>query len=107
MMKTITLKSYKSKSLSGNISVPGDKSISIRAIIISSISYGESKIFGILESEDVKNTIQSLKELEVEIKKTKNYYSIKGCGGVFQKKKKLSNFWKFWNWVYIINVWSS
>ena len=36
---------------------------------------------------DSKNTIQSLKELEVEIKKTKNYYSIKGCGGVFQKKK--------------------
>lgn len=87
MIKTITLKSYKSKSLSGKISIPGDKSISIRAVIISSISYGKSKIFGILESEDVKNTIKSLKELEVEIKKIKNYYSIKGCGGVFRKKK--------------------
>ena len=65
MMKTITLKSYKSKSLSGNISVPGDKSISIRAIIISSISYGESKP---LASNNDATGRSKNRRIEIEIK---------------------------------------
>ncbi len=88
MLKTNTLKSYKSKSLCGEIAVAGDKSISIRAVIIASISYGNSKIFGLLESEDVKNTIRSLRHLGIDIKKKKNYYLVKGCGDVFFKKRK-------------------
>ena len=63
MKKPFTLKSLKSKSLNGIIYVPSDKSISIRALIISSLCLGNSKIFNLLESEDVLNTVKSLKKI--------------------------------------------
>ena len=72
------------------INVPGDKSISIRAIILNSQSIGESKIFNLLESEDVKNTILTMKKLGVKIIKKKNYHNISGVGlKGFVKKNKL------------------
>ena len=73
MKKLFTLKSSKSKSLKGIIFVPSDKSISIRALIISTLCLGNSKIFNLLESEDVKNTMKSLKKLGVKILKKKNF----------------------------------
>ena len=45
--------SKKSFRLAGYAKVPGDKSISHRALIISSMCIGQSKIKGLLESEDV------------------------------------------------------
>ena len=56
MKKTITLKSSKSKSLNGIITVPSDKSISIRSLIISSTCLGNTRVFKLLESEDVQET---------------------------------------------------
>ena len=73
------------------INVPGDKSISIRAIILNSQSIGESKIFNLLESEDVKNTILTMKKLGVKIIKKKNYHNISGVGlKGFVKKKQIN-----------------
>ena len=43
----------RSKKLSGHISIPGDKSISHRAIIFGSLCVGKTTIKGLLESEDV------------------------------------------------------
>ena len=45
------------------INVDSDKSISIRAFLISSISQGISKISNVLLSDDVFSTIKSLKKL--------------------------------------------
>ena len=66
---TFTLKSLKSKCLTGKLSVPADKSISIRALLVSSICFGNTKISNLLESEDVKNTLNCLKKLGVKILK--------------------------------------
>ena len=85
MKKLFTLKSIKSKSLNGIIYVPSDKSISIRALIISSICLGNSKIFNLLESEDVKHTMKSLEDLGIKILKKKNFYEVYGNGGYFEK----------------------
>ena len=52
-----------------SIFVEGDKSISHRALLISSQAYGISKLKGILEAEDVLNTINALKKLGVKIVK--------------------------------------
>mgnify|MGYP001809382628 CR=1 FL=1 len=41
---TFTLKSSKSKCLTGKLSVPGDKSISIRSVMLASWGIGKSKI---------------------------------------------------------------
>ena len=56
--------SKKSFRLSGHAKVPGDKSISHRALIISSICIGKSKIKGLLESEDVFATMAEISKPE-------------------------------------------
>ena len=53
------------------INVSSDKSISIRCLLLSSIAIGRSKIFNILESEDVINTLRSLKKIGVNFKQRK------------------------------------
>ena len=45
--------------LSGNIRVPGDKSISHRSIMFGSIARGTSHISGFLEGEDSLNTLRA------------------------------------------------
>ena len=85
---TFTLKSLKSKCLVGKLSVPADKSISIRALLISSICFGNTKISNLLESEDVKNTLDSLKKLGIKISKKGNQFEIFGQGGFFHDPEK-------------------
>ena len=60
--------SKKSRSLNGEILVPGDKSISHRALIIGSMAVGKTSINGILESEDIFSTSNALKKLGISIK---------------------------------------
>ena len=74
--------SKKSTSLSGTLKVPGDKSISHRALIITSMCIGTSKIDGLLESEDVFSTMNALKSLGVKIKSNDNSYFVVFCIGV-------------------------
>lgn len=51
--------------LSGTISIPGDKSISHRALLLAAVAVGPSFITGLLESEDVLNTLAALRALGV------------------------------------------
>ena len=51
------------------INVDSDKSMSIRSLLIGSISQGISSVNNILESDDVYSTIKCLKKLGVKIKK--------------------------------------
>ena len=72
------------------IFVDGDKSISHRALLISSLAYGISKLEGLLESEDILNTIAALKKLGVKIYKYKNTYQIYGNGlGSFKTRDNI------------------
>ena len=69
-----------------------DKSISIRAFLIGSISQGVSKISNVLLSEDIFSTIECLKKLNCKIiKEGKNKYKIfgKGLGSYYTKKNTL------------------
>jgi 3-phosphoshikimate 1-carboxyvinyltransferase len=54
--KTQPLRALKAPSLKGTAWVPGDKSISQRALILAGMAEGESRITGLLESEDVLNS---------------------------------------------------
>ena len=76
------------------INVDPDKSISIRAFLIGSISQGVSKISDALLSEDVFSTINCLRKLNCKIiKKSKNEYEVfgKGLGSYYAKKNTLLN----------------
>ena len=83
MKKSFTLKSSKSKPLNGIISVPSDKSISIRSLIISSCCIGNTKVFNLLESDDVICTLKILKKLGIKIEKKADHYEVYGKGGFF------------------------
>lgn len=74
------------------IQVDADKSLSIRSFLIGSISEKISTTKNILESEDVKSTINACKKLGVKIKKIKTgKYKIFGKGlGCFYAKKNTS-----------------
>ena len=73
--------SNKSVNLSGEIKVPGDKSISHRALIIGSTVNGKIKIRNLLESEDVLATANALRQLDVKINKVSdNEWEIYGNG---------------------------
>tara|TARA_B100001029_G_scaffold178913_1_gene186730 strand:- start:930 stop:1277 length:348 start_codon:yes stop_codon:yes gene_type:complete len=62
------------------INVSSDKSLSIRCILLASIAIGQSKIFNILKSDDVFNTLKVVKQIGVNYIKKKNYISIFGVG---------------------------
>jgi 3-phosphoshikimate 1-carboxyvinyltransferase len=67
--------------ISGEIRVPGDKSISHRSLILSSIAEGESKIEGLLEAEDCLSTMGIMRDLGIEIiKEGKGKYTVQGKG---------------------------
>ena len=70
------------KKLTGEIKVPGDKSISHRSIIFGAISQGETKIDNILLSDDTLKTIQCFKDMGIEfdIDEENNRVNIKGKG---------------------------
>jgi len=74
-----------------SINIPGDKSLSIRALILASQCIGLSKVTNLLESEDVLNCLKSLKSLGVKITKSSNTYSIYGNGlSSFKTKSNLT-----------------
>ena len=72
--KTLSSNFYSSKSsdLNGEITIPGDKSISHRCVILSSLAIGESKINGLLNSSDVNCTINAMKSFGASIDMSSN-----------------------------------
>jgi len=73
-------KIQKGNGLKGEITVPGDKSISHRAILIASLADGKSEISGFLEGEDCLATIEVFKEMGVNISKLEGVFIVEGKG---------------------------
>jgi len=75
------------------ISIDGDKSISIRVLLLGSQAYGKTFIENILLSEDIINSIKCLKKLGIKISFNKKNCSIygKGINGFDYKKNIVLN----------------
>lgn len=69
-----------SNTLKGEVSVPGDKSISHRAAILGSISKGITEISNFLQAEDCLHTMSVLKQLGTNISEDNGKYYIHGAG---------------------------
>ena len=87
--------SNRSDPLIGSIIVPGDKSISHRALMIGTLAVGKTLVIGLLESEDVKATIKAMRQLGAEIECTKTHgeklwqvYG-RGVGGIIEPNNVL------------------
>lgn len=63
----LPLLSMPCEALTGTARVPGDKSISHRALMIGALAVGETDIHGLLEGEDVQRTAAALQALGAEI----------------------------------------
>ena len=70
----------KYNSFNKTISIDGDKSISIRALLLGSQAFGKTSIENMLLSEDIINSINCLKKLGVKITLDKKKCSIYGVG---------------------------
>ncbi len=77
-MNSITV--YPATSLKGELTLPGDKSISHRAIIFASLSEGITQIHHLLEGEDVLCTIDCFRALGVPIEKKGEEWIVEGVG---------------------------
>jgi len=70
----------KSRPLKGEMQVPGDKSITHRAIIFGAISEGETRVKGFLSAQDCLRTLAAFQGLGVEIRREKESLNISGVG---------------------------
>ena len=69
-----------SKSLHGTVTLPGDKSISHRSLMIASLAEGESEISGFLDAADPRSTLSCLQQLGVDITRGQNTIRVRGLG---------------------------
>ena len=75
------LEARSSGPLTGKVRVPGDKSISHRALILGALSVGETRISGLLEGEDVLNTAKAMRALGARVERTGEFaWSVRGVG---------------------------
>jgi 3-phosphoshikimate 1-carboxyvinyltransferase len=67
--KPAPLTARRSGALKGRVRVPGDKSISNRALIFGALAVGETRISGLLEGEDVLNTGKAMAALGASVER--------------------------------------
>ena len=79
-MNSFTLVSNKVNSLNGEIEVPGDKSISHRAVILSMLSEGQTLIENYLSSEDIFRTVEISRILGADIYLKNEIMEVHGIG---------------------------
>lgn len=61
--------------------MPGDKSISHRALILGALAVGQTRISGLLEGEDVLNTAKSMRALGAKVERTGDFaWTVHGVG---------------------------
>lgn len=65
----LPLQSRKATGLKGRIKVPGDKSMSHRALMFGAIAIGQTRVSGLLEAEDVVNTANAMAALGAAVKR--------------------------------------
>ena len=70
----------RTKSLSGIAAVPGDKSISHRSVLLGGLASGTTTISGLLEGEDVLNSIAASRALGALIRKDGDQWIVQGTG---------------------------
>ncbi len=84
--KPSPLTAHRSGPLSGRARVPGDKSISHRALMLGALATGRTRITGLLEAEDVVNTARAVTALGAPARKVGDVWEVlgRGVGGLSQ-----------------------
>ena len=67
-------------SVQGGVALPGDKSISHRAVLLGAIADGESRIRGFLRAGDTESTVAAVRALGVEVEEDGSELRVHGAG---------------------------
>ena len=89
MQKKLIIKK-KINSFKKTIFIEGDKSISIRWVLLSSLSRKRSRAYNLLLSEDVISAINCIKKLGAKINFKKNFCEVVGTGLNFNEKENIT-----------------
>ena len=82
-MKALTLQPI--QSLSGEVHLPGSKSISNRALLLAVQAKGDTRILNLLDSEDTQLMCRALSALGVSLARQEDAWLVKGVGGPLVK----------------------
>lgn len=77
----------KIKNGKAQVSVPGSKSVTARALLLATLAEGESTLYGVQFSDDCATFLNAVKSLGIEVKIQGTTVKINGCGGVLPVKK--------------------
>ena len=88
----MNFKVKRGKGVRGEITIPGDKSISHRSIMCSSLAEGKSKIYGFLEGEDCLATKLAFKDMGIKFETNIDEIIVHGSGlyGLKEPKKEIN-----------------
>ena len=87
-----SLTSHLSSPLSGAVRVPGDKSISHRALMLGAVALGQTRIAGLLEGEDVLCTAEAMRAMGAKVERLESGEWIvngMGVGGLLPPNRDL------------------
>ena len=80
-MKQLTIEPV--RSISGEVTLPGSKSLSNRVLLLASLAFGTTEISNLLESDDTGHMISALKQLGAKIWLEDNRVIVTGNSGLF------------------------
>ncbi|MDP5143454.1 3-phosphoshikimate 1-carboxyvinyltransferase [Rheinheimera baltica] len=91
-MKTLTLNPI--KKVSGEVHLPGSKSISNRVLLLAALAKGTTKITNLLDSDDVRHMLNALTALGVSyaLSESRTECEVQGLGGLFQQSQTVELF---------------
>ena len=69
-----------SSTLSGAVRMPGDKSVSHRALMLGGLASGETRISGLLEGDDIMATAAAMRAMGAGIRKSGEQWVVRGVG---------------------------
>jgi 3-phosphoshikimate 1-carboxyvinyltransferase len=67
--------------LSGDVHLPGSKSMSNRALLLAALAEGETRLRNVLDSDDIRFMLQALEQLGVRIRTDGGEHVVTGCAG--------------------------
>ena len=74
------LSAHRANTLAGRVAVPGDKSVSHRALLLGALATGTTRITGLLEGEDVLATAKAVTQMGAMAMKTGLVWEVRGRG---------------------------
>ena len=88
----MNFKVKKGKGVRGEITIPGDKSISHRSIMCASLAEGKSRIYGFLEGEDCLATKLAFQDMGINFETNNDEIVVHGSGlyGLKEPKKDIN-----------------